>query len=129
MTQAAGNANPKLRMDSGREVEFSARQHPHLVYGYAVTSHSSQGQTAERVLIHVDTKHASGKLVDSRMACLSVSRAPFEVQVYTNDTKAMGYELSRDVLHPTAIQQERGSSTENRAEIGGQEISKGLCVG
>jgi ATP-dependent exoDNAse (exonuclease V) alpha subunit len=32
-------------MDSGREVEFNVRQHPDLDYGYAVTSHSSQGQT------------------------------------------------------------------------------------
>ncbi len=26
-------------------------EHPHLNYGYAVTSHSSQGQTADRVLL------------------------------------------------------------------------------
>ena len=26
-------------------LEVNARQHPHLDYGYAVTSHSSQGQT------------------------------------------------------------------------------------
>ena len=51
-----GDGNLKLRMDPGREVaEFNARQHPHLDYGYAVTSHSSQGQTADRVLIHVDS--------------------------------------------------------------------------
>ena len=28
----------------------SVFEHPHLNYGYAVTSHSSQGQTADRVL-------------------------------------------------------------------------------
>jgi len=44
----------QLRMDSGREVALNIREHPHLDYGYAVTSHSSQGQTAERVLIHED---------------------------------------------------------------------------
>jgi ATP-dependent exoDNAse (exonuclease V) alpha subunit len=38
-----GDGNLKLKMDSGREVEFNTRQHPHLDYGYAVTSHSSQG--------------------------------------------------------------------------------------
>jgi ATP-dependent exoDNAse (exonuclease V) alpha subunit len=45
----------RLKMDSGREAEFNAQQHPHLDYGYAVTSYSSQGQTADRVLIHVDS--------------------------------------------------------------------------
>ena len=29
------NGNLKLKMDSGREVEFNAKQHPHLDYGYA----------------------------------------------------------------------------------------------
>ncbi|MFZ0394319.1 MAG: hypothetical protein WAL73_10720, partial [Terracidiphilus sp.] len=57
-----GDGNLKLRTESGREVEFNARQHPHLDYGYAVTSHSSQGQTADRVLIHVDTEQAPGEL-------------------------------------------------------------------
>ena len=39
-----------LKMDGGRDVELDPREHPHLDHGYAVTSHSSQGQTAERVL-------------------------------------------------------------------------------
>ena len=45
-----------LKMDGGREVQLDPRQHPHLDHGYVVTSHSSQGQTADRVLIHVDTE-------------------------------------------------------------------------
>ena len=92
-------------MDSGREVEFNAKQHPHLDYGYAVTSHSSQGQTADRVLIHVDSSQAHGELLNSRMAYVSVSRAQFDVQMYTNDAKTLGQQLSRDVSHPSAIQQ------------------------
>lgn len=43
-----------LRLDSGRTVALTAEAQPHLDYGYAVTSHSSQGQTADRVLVHVD---------------------------------------------------------------------------
>jgi hypothetical protein len=37
-----------VRMDGGRDVQLGPREHPHLDHGYAVTSHSSQGQTAER---------------------------------------------------------------------------------
>jgi ATP-dependent exoDNAse (exonuclease V) alpha subunit len=47
--------NLRIRLDSGRAIAFNIRENPHLDYGYAVTSHSSQGQTADRVLIHVDT--------------------------------------------------------------------------
>jgi ATP-dependent exoDNAse (exonuclease V) alpha subunit len=99
------HGNLKLRMDSGREVEFNVRQMPHLDYGYAVTSHSSQGQTADRVLVHVDSSQAHGELLNSRMAYVSVSRAEFDVQMYTNDAKTLGNMLSRDVSHPSAMQQ------------------------
>jgi conjugative relaxase-like TrwC/TraI family protein len=97
--------NLKLRMDSGQEVEFNVRQMPHLDYGYAVTSHSSQGQTADRVLVHVDSSQAHGELLNNRMAYVSVSRAEFDVQMYTNDAKTLGHVLSRDVSHPSAMQQ------------------------
>jgi len=33
--------------------------------GYAVTSHSSQGQTAERVLVHVDTELGAKDLLNN----------------------------------------------------------------
>jgi ATP-dependent exoDNAse (exonuclease V) alpha subunit len=99
------SGNLKLRMDSGREVEFNVRQMPHLDYGYAVTSHSSQGQTADRVLVHVDSSQTHGELLNSRMAYVSVSRAEFDVQMYTNDAKTLGHVLSRDVSHPSAMQQ------------------------
>jgi len=104
-----GGGNLKLRMDSGREVEFNARQHPHLDYGYAVTSHSSQGQTADRVLIHVDSAQAHSELLNSRMAYVSVSRAQYDVQMYTNDAKTLGQELSRDVSKSIALQPELNS--------------------
>jgi conjugative relaxase-like TrwC/TraI family protein len=137
-----GDGNLKLKMDSGREVEFNAKQHPHLDYGYAVTSHSSQGQTADRVLIHVDSSQAHGELLNSRMAYVSVSRAQFDVQMYTNDAKTLGQQLSRDVSNPSAIQQTSDPSTMQQQtpiqqDAGlkiepqpvGMEISRGLSMG
>jgi ATP-dependent exoDNAse (exonuclease V) alpha subunit len=52
------NGMLSIQLDSGRTVEFSMRKHPHLDYGYAVTSHSSRGVTADRVLVNVDTRQA-----------------------------------------------------------------------
>jgi conjugative relaxase-like TrwC/TraI family protein len=99
------DGNLRLRMDSGRQVEFNALEHRNLDFGYAVTSHSSQGQTADRVLIHVDSEQAHGALLNSRMAYVSVSRAQFDAQIYTNDAESLGQLLSRDVTKSTAIQQ------------------------
>jgi conjugative relaxase-like TrwC/TraI family protein len=133
-----GSGDLKVKMDSGREVEFNVRQHPHLDYGYAVTSHSSQGQTADRVLIHVDSSQAHGELLNSRMAYVSVSRAQFDVQMYTNDAKTLGAELSRDVSHPSAIQNAPMQQTTPQQDVGQKiepqsvpqmEISRGLSVG
>lgn len=58
------------------------RRHPHFDYGYAVTSHSSQGVTADRVLVNVDTCQACEKLLNSRFAYVSISRARYEAKIY-----------------------------------------------
>jgi len=92
----------QIRMDSGLEVAFNIREHPHLDHGYAVTSHSSQGQTAQRVLIHVDTDK-SELLINNRFAYVSVSRAQYDAEIYTNDKSELGRDLSRDVTQRTAI--------------------------
>ena len=101
------NGDLRIRMDSGQEVRFNVREHPHLDYGYAVTSHSSQGQTAERVLVHVDTDK-SELLVNNRFAYVSVSRAQHDAHIYTNDGSKLSRSLSRESSQRTAteVQQE-----------------------
>jgi hypothetical protein len=96
----------RLKMDGGRAVDLDPRKHPHLDHGYAMTSHSSQGQTADRVLIHVDTELGAKDLLNSRMAYVSVSRGRYDAQIYTNNAATLGQELSRDLSHSPAIQQE-----------------------
>ncbi len=109
-------------------MRFNIRKHPHVDYGYAVTSHSSQGATADRVLVHVDTKQAQGELVNSRLAYVSVSRGRYDAQIYTNDAGKLGEELSRDVSKQSAMAtghdmggQEQGHAIEN---AGHQSVSE-----
>jgi conjugative relaxase-like TrwC/TraI family protein len=96
--------NLQLRMDSGRSVAFNVKEHPHLDHGYAVTSHSSQGQTADRVLVHVDTEQAGEKLVNRRLAYVAVSRGRYDAQLYTNDKTHLTEQLSRDVSRRSAME-------------------------
>jgi ATP-dependent exoDNAse (exonuclease V) alpha subunit len=96
----------RVRRDTGRRVTFTADAYPHLDYGYAVTSHSSQGQTADRVLVHVDTEQ-SETLVNRRLAYVAVSRGRYDAQIYTNDTAQLGDALSRDVSHRSAMESTR----------------------
>jgi conjugative relaxase-like TrwC/TraI family protein len=98
------SGNLQLRLDSGRTVAFNIKENPHLEYGYAITSHSSQGQTADRVLVHVDTEQAGEKLVNRRLAYVAVSRGRFDAQVYTDNKDHLAEQLSRDVSHRSAME-------------------------
>lgn len=101
------SGNLQLRLDSGCTVAFNIKENPHLDYGYAVTSHSSQGQTDDRVLVHVDTEHAGEKLINRRLAYVALSRGRYDAQLFTNDKTHQTEQLSRDVSHRSAVEQTR----------------------
>jgi conjugative relaxase-like TrwC/TraI family protein len=118
--QIDAEGNLQVRLDSGRQAQFNIREHPHVDYGYAVTSHSSQGATADRVLVHVDIDQAHEQLINSRLAYVSVSRGRYDAQIYTNDAEKLGEELSRDVSKHSAMEtghemgaRDQGHATEN----------------
>ncbi len=119
----------RLKMDGGRAVELDTHKRPHLDYGYAVTSHSSQGQTADRVLIHMDTELGAKDLLNSRMAYVSVSRGRYDAQIYTNNPQTLGQELSRDVSHSHAIQQEAVAQKIEPQTTHTNQISQGFGLG
>jgi conjugative relaxase-like TrwC/TraI family protein len=102
----------QLKMDrGGRSVSFDPREHPHIDHGYAVTSHSSQGQTADRVLIHVDTKLGAKDLLNNRMAYVAVSRGALDARIFTNDSEKLPEALGRDVSQQSAhVSHERTTS-------------------
>jgi ATP-dependent exoDNAse (exonuclease V) alpha subunit len=96
----------RLKLDSGRDMNFDPQQHPHLDHGYAVTSYSSQGQTADRVLINVDTELGAKDLLNNRMAYVAVSRGQWDAQIFTSDreklAKALGHDVSQQAAHKPA---------------------------
>jgi ATP-dependent exoDNAse (exonuclease V) alpha subunit len=62
-----------VRMDNGKAVNPDANEMRQFDHGYAVTSHSSQGLTAERVIVNIDS-HVHADLVNTRFAYVAVSR-------------------------------------------------------
>jgi ATP-dependent exoDNAse (exonuclease V) alpha subunit len=91
-----------LRMDSGKDVSFDPKHMRHFDHGYAVTSHSSQGLTSERVLVNMDTK-VHPDLINSRFAYVSVSRASQDARIFTNSAETLAQSLSRDVTKTSAL--------------------------
>ena len=92
-----------IHLDSGRKVSLGPDQMRHLDHGYAVTSHSAQGLTADRVLVHVDTG-IHPELVSDRFAYVSISRASQDATLYTNSVERLRELVSRSHGKSSALQ-------------------------
>ena len=98
-----------VRLDNNRQIEFNPNEHRHLDHGYAVTSHSSQGLTAERVLVHADTS-VHPDLLNSRFGYVSISRASHEATLFTDDMAKLGPQLGAEVSKTSALEINQASS-------------------
>ena len=116
----------EVRWDSGRTSLFEPSERRHLDYGYAITSHSSQGQTAGRVLVHVDTDRANEKLVNQRLAYVAVSRGQCDARIYTDDKAKLARALGRDVSHRSALERTTEHVSRQSAP---QEIARSEATG
>ncbi len=97
-----------LTTDKGKSVKLDTER-PHAIdYGYAVTSHSSQGKTIDRVLIHAETSE-SKQILNERMAYVAVSRARNEALIFTDDAEKLAGKMARQV--------EKSEITQAKAEI------------
>jgi len=119
----------RLKLDSGRSMDYKPQHHPHLDHGYAVTSHSSQGQTAERVLIYVDTDLAAKDLLNSRMAYVAVSRGQWDAQIFTNNREKLPQALGHDVSHQSAHKPEQATSPLQQEAARSQQPAQDLGMG
>jgi conjugative relaxase-like TrwC/TraI family protein len=97
------------RLDDRRQIEFKAGEHRHFDHGYAVTSHSSQGLTAERVLVHADTS-VHPDLLNSRFGYVSISRASQEATLFTDNLAKLCPQLGAEVSKTSALEISQASS-------------------
>jgi ATP-dependent exoDNAse (exonuclease V) alpha subunit len=98
-----GDENLTAKLDSGREVSFEKDNFRHIDHGYAVTSHSSQGTTVDRILINADTSE-SRVLLNDRMGYVAVSRAREDAIIYTNSIAELRSALDRRVDKEMALE-------------------------
>ncbi len=111
-----------VRMDGAKDriVRFDADQMRHFDHGYAVTSHSSQGLTSERVLVNMDTE-VHPELINNRFAYVSVSRASHDAEIFTNNVALLAESLSRDTSKASAI--DFGKVQSPIADMGVKQVS------
>jgi len=110
----------QLRLDGGREAILDPVINRHFDHGYAVTSHSAQGLTAERVLINVDAD-VTPSLLNPRFAYVAASRARSEAQIFTSNSTELERLLGRDLSKTSAI----GAETSDKDSLA---VSNSLSV-
>jgi len=114
----------KLRMDSGRTAVIAAGEPVHVDHGYAVTSHSAQGATADKVIVHAESGQ-SAALVNERFAYVAGSRMREGLDVYTDNSQQLTTSLERQ-FDKTAAVHDRGVAP--RQEPAANSNSKGEAV-
>jgi conjugative relaxase-like TrwC/TraI family protein len=81
----ADDQSARIRLDNGKfqTLDLNKSTDQHLRHGYVQTAHAAQGRTAQRVMIHADSR--SINLVDQKMMYVGISRAKTSAAVYTDD--------------------------------------------
>ena len=111
------NGRLSAHLANNCQIEFNPSEHRHFDHGYAVTSHSAQGLTAERVLVHADTG-VHPDLLNSRFGYVSISRASHEATLFTDDIAKLGPQLGADVSKTSALEINPASSVAQGMGIG-----------
>lgn len=103
VTQVQSNAiTVRLDGKETRSATFDPTSFRAFDHGYAITSHSAQGLTADRVLANMDTDGPRG-LVNSRLAYVAISRASEDAHIYTNDAASLGARLATEHNKTSAV--------------------------
>jgi len=90
------------RLHDNRPIHFTAGEYRHFDHGYAVTSHSAQGLTTERVLVHADSSVHSAVL-NPRFAYVALSRSSHDARLFTDDLEKVSQQLGVDISKSSAL--------------------------
>jgi conjugative relaxase-like TrwC/TraI family protein len=76
----------------------------HMQYGYAMTVHSAQGMTKDRVIIDVATKSLTS---NRAVFYVAISRPRHELSIYTDDQKSLPTAVAREPKKYAALELRR----------------------
>jgi len=103
-TVATVSATAIALTDGRRQVELPTDRPLHLDHAYATTVHSSQGLTADRVLIDASTR---SRTTSKDVFYVAISRAQHEARVYTDDRRKLPLAVEREHRKHSAMELER----------------------
>lgn len=88
-----------IRLQGG--VELPRDRRLHVQYGYAMTIHSAQGLTMDRVLMDVNTHSLTS---NRAVFYVGISRPRYELDIYTNDKKKLPDAVAREPKKYAALE-------------------------
>ncbi len=105
-----------VRLDDEKQkrISIDLSNYRQIDYGYAMTSHSSQGLSAYRAIINANA-YERRQLLNERMGYVANSRAEHDVTIYTNSIEDLPYAIARTSDKDTAI--DAILTTEQRREL------------
>jgi ATP-dependent exoDNAse (exonuclease V) alpha subunit len=110
------SGNIDIRADSGRTATIRG-EHKHLDHGYAVTSHSAQGTSADRVIVHAESGQSSA-LVNERFAYVAGSRMRDGLDIYTDDASRLESSMSRQFDKSAALNERTTDQAQSHRGVG-----------
>jgi ATP-dependent exoDNAse (exonuclease V) alpha subunit len=85
----AQDGTMRLKLDNERSMNFDPQRHPHLDHSYAGIGYSSQGQTANRVLINVDTELVAKDLLNTAWRMCQFHEVVGRADIHERSRKAV----------------------------------------
>lgn len=74
-------------------LKIDVNNYNYLDYGYALTVHKAQGQTVNKAFVHINTNQK--KLNSRNSYYVDISRAKYDVKIYTNDKENLYKAVSK----------------------------------
>lgn len=96
------NGQIKLCNVKSKATYFIPKEFGHLSHGYCITSYASQGKTVDEVFISQPA--ATFPATDAKQFYVSVSRAKYQVHIYTDDKDALFENASKMGDRKSAIE-------------------------
>lgn len=98
-----------LENEKGRRIDLDGSRPLHVEHAYASTVHSAQGLSTDRMMMDLDTRSlTTGK----DLYYVALSRARYDVKVYTNSRAELPAAISRDNVKTAALDIQRAPQAE-----------------
>jgi len=104
--------------DSKRRIELETGKPLHLDHAYATTAHSSQGLTADRVLIDEDSK---SRTTAKETYYVAISRPRTKAHIFTDDKEKLPAAIARETVKSAALDLVRERGGGRRGGHGAEE--------